>query len=76
MVLSHLDKIHSDNAVDDIINLLQYTPLDSYEDIFIKCKDFKKNHGKYPDHIYLSNNFFSEILLLKVKSIVMIYIYN
>lgn len=57
MVLSHLDKIHSDNAVDDIINLLQYTPLDSYEDIFIKCKDFKKNHGKYPDHIYLSNNF-------------------
>lgn len=57
MILSHLDKIHTKEAIGEIIELLEYTPLDNYKEIFEKVEEFRKNHGKYPDRVYLENNF-------------------
>lgn len=57
LILSNLDKIHSTDSIDEIISLIDHSPVATYKMIFEGVVDFHKANGRFPDANYIESKY-------------------
>ena len=57
LILSNLDKLPNKDSLDDILQLIDYSPVSNYKAIFEDVKKFYNDNGRYPEPEYLESKY-------------------